>query len=438
MASDLKSEKIPENSLKSKNININEKDEALVLNAKEPKSSEVSSLENLDINSKIIQNSRNCQKKLDYNVIFPDENNPDYYPLLEFNGALDQKINELELIRLAIERDRNAKLKHVTTFYFYSPPGLGKTVMGAYLAKCYKCPYQVVNCVNSMIDLDLLGSQVLLGEDTIWQDGPITSIIRAVNDFGMGILIINELNTLTVNAQMALNPLLDRQEAVVLTQNNNELVKIAPTGHLLIIASMNPDVMGINDLQDSVRDRASAIIHMTYPNIDKEQWLLQKLTKIDKNWAIKFCEVIAECRRAKFIDKNVTKAPSTRALLDWINYSRVWGPMLAFELTIANRYCAGINIEEAKILLRIAAGKGVAKWKLPENFCTFSSKSTGDSFFFPNPDYYEVKKAKPRSYDQIKIVSKNKKKRRQIQKAKDLKLSPLDSFFLKKKEDPKK
>ena len=100
------------------------------------------------------------QTTLEYNVIYPSETQQAYYPILEFQGEGGLIINELELIRLAIERDRVSPTKHVTTFYIFSPPGLGKTVMGGYLALSYNCPYQVINCVNSMIDLDLLGSQI--------------------------------------------------------------------------------------------------------------------------------------------------------------------------------------------------------------------------------------------------------------------------------------
>ncbi len=368
------------------------------------------------------------QKKLKFNVYFPEKDQQIYFPMLEFKGYEDKNINELELIRLAIERDRAHPSKNVTTFYFFSPPGLGKTVMGAYLASCYKSPFQIINCVNSMIDLDLLGSQILQGEDTMWQDGPLPSIIRATNEFGMGILIINELNALTVNAQMALNPLLDRQEGVVLTQNNNEMVKIKSPNHLLIIASMNPDVFGIHDLQDSVRDRASAILEMSYPPLEKEIQLIQHLSGISEPLARKYCEVISECRKAKYMDKTISKAPSTRALLDWINYSGVWGPMLAFQMTIANRYCSGYSAEEREILLRLAKGKGVKLWKLEKESVLMTEIAEFDEFHFPSMQ--PIKKKVPKKPTPFKPSQKASIGKRKLQKAADqLNLSKLDSFM---------
>lgn len=370
------------------------------------------------------------QKALPYNVIYPNKNQQIYYPVLEFEGENKKKLNELELIRLAVERDRLSGTKHVSTFYFFSPPGLGKTVLGSFLAACYNCPYQIINCVNSMIDLDLLGSQILIGEGTKWQDGPIPSIIRAANHHKMAILIINELNALTVNAQMGFNPLLDKQEGVILTQNNNEFVNLSEDSHLLIIATMNPDVMGINDLQASVRDRASAIIEMTYPSIEKESWLIQQLTGLEEKWALMYCEVIAECRRAKFVDNTVTKAPSTRAIIDWINYSKVWGAMLSFKLTIANRYCAGNNELEKKILIRIAIGKGVPKWKIPKDDDLFMEIKHQDRFHFPTSQPMKIKT--PTELKKKSLTPRQRKEIKQLKLAKKLNLVPLDNFFGKK------
>ncbi|MHA1819933.1 MAG: AAA family ATPase, partial [Promethearchaeota archaeon] len=199
---------------------------------------------NKEISMSGLDESFDKAAKMKYNVIFPSGKEIDYIPMIDYQVSETETINEVDVIKRAVEQDKKNPLKHVTIFYFYSPPGLGKTVLGAYLAKIYNCPYQIVNCVSSMIDLDLLGNHVLLNDRSVWQDGPIPAIIRATNEYGMGILILNELNALTVNAQMALNPLMDKQECVVLTQNNNEVVKVNDNAHLIIFASMNPDVMG--------------------------------------------------------------------------------------------------------------------------------------------------------------------------------------------------
>jgi hypothetical protein len=50
-------------------------------------------------------------------------------------------------------------------------------------------------------------------------------------------------------------------------------------------------------------------------------------------------------------------------LLDWINYTHVWGIETSFELTIVNRY--GTTEDERNALQVIGKGKNIASIKLP-------------------------------------------------------------------------
>jgi nitric oxide reductase NorQ protein len=303
-------------------------------------------------------------KALEHNVIYPDGKELDYVPMQEYSDG-STVFTEVDIIQQAVDRDRSDPARRVTTIYLMSPPGLGKTVLGAYLAREYNCPYQVINCVSSMTDLDLLGSHVLVGQETIWQDGPLPSIIRAANEEGMGILVINELNALTTNAQLGLNPLLDRQQCVVLTLNNNERVAVEEGSHLLIMASMNPDILGVNELQDAIRDRSNIVLYLDYPEVEKEAALISKLTGLDYEVAEQFTCVINECRLLKTRDHQITQAPSTRGLLDWINYSVVVGSEIAFDVAVVNRY--GTTEDERNALKMIARGKYITSLKITQD-----------------------------------------------------------------------
>lgn len=313
-----------------------------------------------DVNENLYTSSVGT-KHVPHNVLYPTGNEQEYFPMLQF-GSGSSKINEIDMIKSVIKQDKENATRKITTVFFMSPPGLGKTVLGAYLAKQYDCPYQIINCVSTMTDLDLLGSHVLIGQETVWQDGPLPSIIRATNRNGMGILIINELNALTTNAQIGLNPLLDKQQCVVLTLNNNEVVKLEKDAHLLILASMNPDILGVNEIQDSVRDRSNAVIYMDYPSVEKEAWLVNKLTGLRVEISRQFSAIINECRLLKTRDHQVTKAPSTRGLLDWIHYSPILGIDVAFELAVINRY--GTTEDERNAFRMVAKGKYIANIKI--------------------------------------------------------------------------
>ena len=323
-----------------------------------------------DGNSSAIQLDERL-KSLKYNVLYSTGNEQEYFPMLSFNGNGINK-NEIQIIEEAVTGDKKDEFKHVTTVYFMSPPGLGKTVLAGHLAKKFDCPYQIINCVSTMTDLDLLGCHVLIGKETVWQDGPLPSIIRATNDQKFGILVINELNALSLNAQVALNPLMDRQECIVLTLNNNEVIKVNEDAHLLIIASMNPDIMGVNELQDSVRDRANIVIHMNYPNVNKESQLVHKITGYPERCLRNFVGVIHDCRLLKLRDHKITKVPSTRALLDWIKYTKTMGTEIAYEMTIVNRY--GCNEDERNAIRVIGRGKCIAKTKLVDDIIKEKNK----------------------------------------------------------------
>src|SRR5271157_2363958 len=323
-------------------------------------------------------NRKSCSglKHLIYNVIMPSGQEQVYYPMLDFTIG-ETQTNELDLIQLALEQDQLDPSRRVTAFYFLSPPGLGKTVLGAHLARELNCPNQIINCVSTMTDLDLLGSHVLIGQETVWQDGPLPAIIRSTNEFGIGVLIINELNALTLNAQIGLNPIFDKQHCIVLTLNNNEVVRLNEGAHLLVIASMNPDILGINELQDAIRDRSNAVIWMDYPTVEKEAGLIHKLTGLPTTVARQFTGVIHECRQLKLRDHQITKSPSTRGLLDWINYSVVWGTEVAFELTIVNRY--GTNEDERNALRVIGKGKAVGSIKISKKFSNVGNVSQNEN-----------------------------------------------------------
>ncbi|MHA1728955.1 MAG: AAA family ATPase [Promethearchaeota archaeon] len=348
-------------------------------------------------------------KHLIHNVIHPSGDEQEYFPMLEFKTGGGISLNELDIIKKAVERDRQDRKKYVTIVYFISPPGLGKTVMGGHLASYYNCPYQIINCVSSMTDLDLLGAHILIEQETIWQDGPLPSIIRATNSNKIGILLLNELNALTLSAQIALNPLFDKQRCVILTLNNNERVKISEGSHLLILATMNPNILGVNELQDSIRDRSHLVIEMPYPTIEKEAYLMYKLTGISVNTSQKFAAVIHECRLLKTRDFQITKAPSTRGLLYWMNYSAVWGTEIAFELAIVNKY--GTSEDEQKALRLIGKGKDISSIKLfdePPKKTVKSSESKSDDFESLQKQAYELYKQGKKVSEIIKIIGRSK------------------------------
>ena len=130
----------------------------------------------------------------------------------------------------------------------------------------------------------------------------------------------------------------------------------------------------IHDLQDAVRDRASGIIYMDYPDVKSETKLISKILKMPEGVVRPFCDVIATCRKSKSVDHELTRSPSTRALLDWIEYSQVIGVVNAYEITIKNRY--GTTEDERSIFDTHARSKNIKSFSLKLPKSTYGSKTT--------------------------------------------------------------
>jgi MoxR-like ATPase len=154
------------------------------------------------------------------------------------------------------------------------PTGSGKTSAAlAFAAKKQLHFYGIPSNVG--IDPTQLFGKYIPGDKEgtfVWQDGPVTDIVR----YG-GVLLINEVNFMPERVSTVLFGLLDKRRQIVLMDHKGEVIR-AHLGkgfcwcneancndkRVLILADMNPDYVGTRPLNEAFRNRFEAQIPWDY------------------------------------------------------------------------------------------------------------------------------------------------------------------------------
>ena len=151
------------------------------------------------------------------------------------------------------------------------PKGCGKTLSIASWASKYRCPFIEYDCSEGTKKYDLQGTKTgVAGGLTPFELGFIPRIIECANQFGMAILVLEELNALTPAMQKLLNPLLDWRKGVFITEVGQNY-KLEKGKKLAILATTNPSsYQASNDLNEDLQSRFM-IWEWDHPNVRQEK-----------------------------------------------------------------------------------------------------------------------------------------------------------------------
>jgi MoxR-like ATPase len=248
---------------------------------------------------------------------------------------------------------------------------MGKSLLALHVAKQMKCPYVKMSGSPYANELDLTGTTRLRGSDsgsvTKFQYGALPTAIHAANLFGTAVLIVNEINLFTQQIQMVFNSLLDINQSVSINALDGEEVFLMPDAHLVVLMTMNPDVAGVNDLQEAFSSRPLYMI-IPYPEPDKkgtseictkEANILSQITGYAHNDCLPFANYANRLRKMK--DIQIPQAPGIREVKRWIEFTPVYGAEFAFEIAIANKCAHG---EQQKIDSLMESYKASAEFRL--------------------------------------------------------------------------
>ncbi|MCB2027156.1 MAG: CbbQ/NirQ/NorQ/GpvN family protein, partial [Ottowia sp.] len=123
-------------------------------------------------------------------------------------------------------------------------------------------PLQTVACHEDLSATDLVGRFLLQGDETVWQDGPLTRAVREG-----AICYLDEIVEARKDSTVLIHSLTDHRRILPMEKQGQIL---AAHENFLLVISYNPGYQNVlKDLKPSTRQRFIAI-DFDYPEVDKE------------------------------------------------------------------------------------------------------------------------------------------------------------------------
>ncbi|MGA7799970.1 MAG: CbbQ/NirQ/NorQ/GpvN family protein [Gammaproteobacteria bacterium] len=206
--------------------------------------------------------------------------------------------NEEEVFRAAYSKRLPVMLK--------GPTGCGKTRFLEYAAHTLARPLVTVSCHEDLTSSDLVGRFLLEGEQTVWQDGPLT---RAVKEGA--ICYLDEIVEARTDTTVVIHPLTDHRRQLPLDKKSQV---IDAHEDFMLVISYNPGYQTVlKDLKPSTKQRFVAMT-FDYPSEEIERQIVAKEAGAMDADVLE--RLVAAGRRARTLkDHGLEEATSTRALV---------------------------------------------------------------------------------------------------------------------------
>ncbi|MBT5228884.1 MAG: CbbQ/NirQ/NorQ/GpvN family protein [Methylococcales bacterium] len=205
--------------------------------------------------------------------------------------------NEIDLFNHAFNKQLPVLIK--------GPTGCGKTRFVEYMAKKLDLPLYTVACHDDLTSSDLVGRHLIQGQNTVWNDGPLTKAVRHG-----GICYLDEFVEARKDTTVILHPLSDDRRILPL-ERAGEILK-APKNFMLVV-SYNPGYKNVfKALKPSTRQRFLAM-RFNYPKAAKEQEIVMKESGIAPFRAQQLVSLANAFRNIK--DQDLEEGASTRLLV---------------------------------------------------------------------------------------------------------------------------
>lgn len=186
------------------------------------------------------------------------------------------------------------------------PTGCGKSRFVEHMAARLGRPLVTVACHDETSAVDMLGRYLVVGGQTVWQDGPVTRAVREG-----AILYIDEVAEARSDVVVVLHPLTDHRRRLIVDRHD-EVLEAKP-GFMLVV-SFNPGYQrGLKELKPSTRQRFVGL-SFAYPAADVEQAIVLGETHA-KPPVVR--ALVALAGKMRSLDTlGLAEVPSTRLLVD--------------------------------------------------------------------------------------------------------------------------
>ncbi|RZI42599.1 CbbQ/NirQ/NorQ/GpvN family protein [Herbaspirillum sp. HC18] len=185
------------------------------------------------------------------------------------------------------------------------PTGCGKTRFVEHMAWRLGRPLISVACHDDLTANDLLGRFLIRGDETVWQDGPLTRAVRCG-----AILYLDEIVEARPDTTVVIHPLSDYRRRLSLDKTG-EVIE-AETGFQLVI-SYNPAYQhALKDLKPSTRQRFIAL-EFDFPDSGRETAIVAGESGVSRAVASALVALASRIRPLR--DRGLSEAPSTRLLV---------------------------------------------------------------------------------------------------------------------------
>lgn len=178
--------------------------------------------------------------------------------------------NEVEAIEYSIRNVKNTLL--------VGPTACGKTTLIEVIAKKKGKKIYTVSCDIELDKSELVGHYEVKDGSTVWVEGIVPFCMKNGHW-----LVFDEINAAKPEVLTVLNSALDHRRRLIIKEHENEVVEAHPDYR--VFATMNPNYIGMMELNEAFRRRFQVVIKMDYLETRKEKKLLMRKTGIDKNMA---------------------------------------------------------------------------------------------------------------------------------------------------------